>query len=154
MTTRAQKKQQELQAAPVSAATRGRRLKLPLQKYREEENNNTSTSAKLPTKTKSVSSAKMPPKRKNNTKKKGGTPAKKAKNGQPDSDEKSKRRRNWINIENVWLCKAFVNVSTDPTKGVGQKAETFWTNIKEVFDGQVKKNGFSDPEEQFKLRAK
>jgi hypothetical protein len=33
--------------------------------------------------------------------------------------------------EDFFLCKAFVNVSTDSTVGCNQKAEIFWNNVKE-----------------------
>jgi hypothetical protein len=32
------------------------------------------------------------------------------------------------------LCKAYVNVASDPQVGTGQKAMQFWVNVKAVFE--------------------
>ena len=43
----------------------------------------------------------------------------------------SKRPPNFSSDEDLYICKAFVNVSTDPTVGTGQKGKDFWEKAKD-----------------------
>ena len=54
----------------------------------------------------------------------------------PESTSKNKKPKppNFTSLEDVLLCKAFVNVSTNPVTGVGQKSADFWDCVKEKFD--------------------
>jgi hypothetical protein len=40
---------------------------------------------------------------------------------------------NYSEDEDFFISCAYVNVSVDPIKGVGQKADTFWTRVHEKF---------------------
>ena len=66
----------------------------------------------------------MPPKKK----------AKQMSNKDDSPSDKKQKLRNFSKTEDVLLCKAFVNVSTNPVSGTGQKAKHFWGSIKDVFD--------------------
>lgn len=49
----------------------------------------------------------------------------------------NKRPPNFTSEEDLFLCKAYVNVSTDPTVGTGQKGATFWDRVQEKFTSIV-----------------
>jgi hypothetical protein len=51
-------------------------------------------------------------------------------------EEKAKKKRepNYTDIEDLSLCKAYANVSTDPVHRTHQKGSTFWNAIKEKYD--------------------
>ena len=53
--------------------------------------------------------------------------------------EKVSKRRMWTEEEDEALCKAFVNVTTDPIVGNGQKGDVFWQRVQkkmyEVMEG-------------------
>jgi hypothetical protein len=42
--------------------------------------------------------------------------------------------KNFSPAEDQALCRAYVNVTTDPRLGTGPKATQFWGNVKTVFD--------------------
>ena len=46
---------------------------------------------------------------------------------------KEKRQAHFSQDKDFILCCAFVNVSVDPIIGVGQKSETFWTQVLEKY---------------------
>jgi len=53
------------------------------------------------------------------------------------NDDQAKNRvkkRNFSQVEDALLSKAYVNVSSNPIKGTGQKSNIFWSLIKEAFD--------------------
>jgi hypothetical protein len=52
----------------------------------------------------------------------------------PAGKAKKKREPNYTDVEDLALCKAYANVSTDPIHGTHQKGSTFWTAIKEKYD--------------------
>jgi hypothetical protein len=45
-----------------------------------------------------------------------------------------KKMKHFSPAEDQALCRAYVNVTTDPQLGTGQKATQFWGNVKTVFD--------------------
>ena len=45
----------------------------------------------------------------------------------------TKRQANYSEDEDYLIACAYVNVSVDPIKGVGQKADTFWTRVLEKY---------------------
>jgi hypothetical protein len=54
----------------------------------------------------------------------------------PVEEKKAKKKRepNYTDVEDLSLCKAYANVSTDPVHGTHQKGSTFWNAIKEKYD--------------------
>jgi hypothetical protein len=52
----------------------------------------------------------------------------------PAAKAKKKREPNYMDVEDLALCKAYANVSTDPIHGTHQKGSTFWNAIKEKYD--------------------
>ena len=44
-------------------------------------------------------------------------------------EEKTSKRRMWTEEEDEALCKAFVNVTTDPIVGNQQKGDVFWQRV-------------------------
>jgi hypothetical protein len=66
-------------------------------------------------------------------------PAKKAakrtkKTADTATKAKKVKQKNFTTHEDVLLCKAYVNISTNPVAGTGKKAKDFWKGIKEKFD--------------------
>ena len=47
---------------------------------------------------------------------------------------KKQRAPNYNKIEDIQLCKAYMNVSLDPVVGADQKADEFWRRIHELFE--------------------
>jgi hypothetical protein len=47
---------------------------------------------------------------------------------------KKVKQMNFTTHEDVLLCKAYVNISTNPVAGNGKKSKDFWNGIKEKFD--------------------
>lgn len=43
------------------------------------------------------------------------------------------RPKNFTSDEDVFLCRAFVSTTLDPINGSDQKADVFWTRVREVF---------------------
>jgi hypothetical protein len=39
------------------------------------------------------------------------------------------RGRNFVDVEEMQLCRSYVNVSQDVTIGIGQRAVTFWDRV-------------------------
>jgi hypothetical protein len=73
------------------------------------------------------------------TKKKKAATAKKRKaapspSSSTEKKAKKKREPNYTDVEDLALCKAYANVSTDPIHGTHQKGSTFWNAIKEKYD--------------------
>jgi len=67
-------------------------------------------------------------------KKKATTKKKKAEVKKETAAEAStKRPPNFSNDEDLFICKAFVNVSTDPTVGTAQKGKDFWDKVQAKF---------------------
>jgi hypothetical protein len=56
------------------------------------------------------------------------TPSKRSKTGSSSNGRPSKAA-NFVAVEDVALCKAYVNVSLNPIDGVGQKPSAFWDHI-------------------------
>jgi hypothetical protein len=56
------------------------------------------------------------------------TPSKRSKTGSSSGGRPSKAS-NFVAVEDVALCKAYVNVTLNPITGVGQKAYSFWDHI-------------------------
>jgi hypothetical protein len=54
-----------------------------------------------------------------------GTPSKRSKTGSSSSGRPS-RASSFVAVEDVVLCKAYVNVTLNPIDGVGQKSKEFW----------------------------
>jgi hypothetical protein len=50
----------------------------------------------------------------------------------------SRRPANFTAEEDVFLCRAYVNVSLDPAVGTDQSAETFWKKVKDKFTSLYK----------------
>jgi hypothetical protein len=76
----------------------------------------------------------LPPKRgqavSNNNKKKAGQQKKKAeKKAAAAAATATYKAPNYTTEEDLIICKAFVNVSTDPTAGTNQKADDFWSKV-------------------------
>jgi hypothetical protein len=59
-------------------------------------------------------------------------PEKKQKTGRPS------KAVNFCEEEDVALCKAFVNMSTDPISGADRKSAQFWADIKIKFETALK----------------
>jgi hypothetical protein len=81
---------------------------------------------------KKKSKAKLP----TSTKKKPKATPKKRKASAPSPAAKAKKKRepNYTDVEDLALCKAYANVSTDPIHGTHQKGSTFWNAIKAKYD--------------------
>jgi hypothetical protein len=47
---------------------------------------------------------------------------------------KKKKPRNFSNVEDQMLCRAFVNTSSNPIVGANQKGKVFWATVKSKFD--------------------
>jgi len=45
----------------------------------------------------------------------------------------TKRQANYLEDKDYLIACAYVNVSVDPIKGVGQKSEAFWTRVLEKY---------------------
>ena len=58
---------------------------------------------------------------------------------QQDSGPSRKKNLNWIEEEDVYLCKAYVNITQDGARATNQTAETFWKRISESFMEQQSK---------------
>ena len=58
---------------------------------------------------------------------------------QQDSGPSRKKNLNWIEEEDVYLCKAYVNITQDGAKATNQTAEAFWKRISEAFMEQQSK---------------
>lgn len=104
----------------------------------EQSTTKTKRSLKLPTNKKGVKGGKPPPVPPANRKKAPpATAAKQAKKKKAANKEApppaSKRPPNFSNDEDLFICKAFVNVSTDPTVGTGQKGKDFWDKVQAKF---------------------
>jgi hypothetical protein len=56
------------------------------------------------------------------------TPSKRSKTGSSSGGRPSKAA-NFVAVEDVALCKAYVNVTLNPIDGVEQKASSFWDHI-------------------------
>jgi hypothetical protein len=56
------------------------------------------------------------------------TPSKRSKTGSLSLGRPSKAA-NFVAVEDVVLCKAYVNVTLNPVDGVGQKSKAFWDHI-------------------------
>ena len=92
-----------------------------------------------------------PPKKTPVTKTTSKTPAKKAqaskkkKNPPPrPTIPTSNQAKNFSLEEDVLLTKAWICISQDPIKGVGQKLAHFWSNIKERYDELICQKGKPD----------
>jgi hypothetical protein len=51
----------------------------------------------------------------------------------PNASRK-KKPRNFSNVEDQMLCRAFVNTSSNPIVGTDQKGKVFWATVKSKFD--------------------
>ena len=141
MTTRAPKQQQEQQNAPPTTPTRSSRQRLPLCRRKEQETTPQTTPQALtpknrknrgtPTRVSFAIDIDMPPKKRQKKGAGAGAPAK-------------KRMRNFVQEENIWLARAYVNVSENPVKGVGQKIDVFWRQIKQSFDVLKAEEGYQE----------
>jgi hypothetical protein len=80
-----------------------------------------------------------PPKKKKFQKKRKSSPSK-----DTATASKKPRARNFSSAEDVILCRAYVNVTTNPITGVGQKASQFWQSIKEKFDAIFDSEGIEE----------
>lgn len=60
----------------------------------------------------------------------------KRKKSSPSSQGSAKKPkgRNFTPQEDVLISRAFVNCSTNPISGVGQKADDFWMQVKEKYE--------------------
>jgi hypothetical protein len=116
----------EQQNTPPAASTRSTRQQLPLNRNPSGETSTRSTtSAKRKSLTVSMAPAKKASKRSNKTTE-AATKAKKVK------------QKNFTTHEDVLLCKAYVNISTNPVAGTGKKSKDFWKSIKDAFDALMK----------------
>jgi hypothetical protein len=122
----------------------------PLSKARsitEEQPDNRRTTPPRAVKQKAAAAKKAAAKKKaapkkqttTSTKKKKATTAKKRKaapspSSSTEKKAKKKREPNYTDVEDLALCKAYANVSTDPIHGTHQKGSTFWDAIKEKYD--------------------
>jgi hypothetical protein len=79
--------------------------------------------------------SKMPPKKKQKKATAVASPGDKTASPEDKKPEvKQERPPNYSQLEDELLCRAYVNISTDPTVGTDQSGETFWKRIKERFD--------------------
>ena len=53
---------------------------------------------------------------------------------------KGNHSSNYTDIEDVQLCKSWLNISTDPIVGNEQRASLLWDRIKENYDNQLRDN--------------
>ena len=58
----------------------------------------------------------------------------KAKALSKEADIQRKRQNNFSKEEDLFICRAFVNISQDPIKGNDRKATTFWTAVQDKFN--------------------
>jgi len=126
MTSRPSTRLQEQQNAPPAAGTRSTRQRLPLNRNQSREiatTSNTSSKRKPPT-------VDMAPAKKATKRSKKTTDA--------ATKAKKVKQKNFTTHEDVLLCKAYVNISTNPVAGTGKKAKDFWKSIKETFDALMK----------------
>lgn len=71
--------------------------------------------------------------------------SKKKKDGADSGEPKKKKARNFSQVEDLLLCKAYVNASENPRVGVGQKLAEFWGSVKEAFDALYVSEGVEEP---------
>lgn len=63
---------------------------------------------------------------------------------------KKSRAKNFSEKEDTFLCKAYVNISTDARVGNNQKATVFWQKVKAKFDEQLELAGIDGVERDVK----
>jgi hypothetical protein len=71
------------------------------------------------------------------------TPSKRSKTGFSSGGRPSKAA-NFVAVEDVALCKAYVNVTLSPIDGVGQKSSTFWDHMHRMYCLFLKQNNPSE----------
>jgi hypothetical protein len=59
-------------------------------------------------------------------------PSKRSKTGSSSGGRPSKASH-FVAVEDVALCKAYVNVTLNPINGVGQKSSVFWDHIQRKY---------------------
>jgi hypothetical protein len=52
----------------------------------------------------------------------------------------SKRGNNFAEMEDQFICQAYINVSTDPTIGNGRRSKDFWSNVHRMYGEFVNQN--------------
>ena len=62
----------------------------------------------------------------------------------PASSTKTPRPRNFGNIEDQLLCRAYVNVSCNPVVGTDQKRKIFWESIKYRYEDLYTREGVTE----------
>ena len=82
---------------------------------------------KLPTSRNKKTKATMPKKRK----------AAPSSASSTETKSKKKKKPNYTDVEDLALCKAYANVSTDPIHSTHQKGSCFWNEIKVKYDNFV-----------------
>ena len=135
MRTRAQEEQEK---PPAARTRRGGRHRLPMSSKSSQEKRKTppKTSASKPAK-----KNKTPRSSPATVSSAGGTagagPA-------PASSTKTPRPRNFGNIEDQLLCRAYVNVSCNPVVGTDQKRKIFWESIKYRYEDLYTREGVTE----------
>jgi hypothetical protein len=71
------------------------------------------------------------------------TPSKRSKTGSSSIGRHSKAA-NFVAVEDVALCKAYVNVTLNPINGVGQKSKEFWDHIYRKYSLLLKEDNPSE----------
>jgi hypothetical protein len=64
-------------------------------------------------------------------------PKKKTKTSTADAAANSKRGNNFAEMEDQFICQAYINVSTDPTIGNGRRSKDFWSKVHRMY-GRLK----------------
>ena len=135
MRTRAQEEQEK---PPAARTRRGGRQRLPMASKSTQEKRKTppKTSASKPAK-KNKTPRSSPATVSSAGAGAGAAPA-------PASSTKTPRPRNFGNIEDQLLCRAYVNVSCNPVVGTDQKRKIFWESIKYRYEDLYTREGVTE----------
>jgi hypothetical protein len=91
---------------------------------------------------------KLPAKRR-----RGRPPGKGNKKGTKPKASLSKKRAKFLEIEDINLCKAWLNTSQSPITGTNQSGPNFWSKIKDAYDAYMNKIPLDADEDPFMERT-
>ena len=141
MKTRRQEAAQREQELPPSAATRlGRRRRLPMASNKPQKKRKTPSKARKNSASPALASPPAP------------SPAAAGGADKPPPSA-SKRPPNFSNLEDCCLCRAYVNVTTNPIVGTDQKMDEFWSKVKAKYDEAYAAEDVPDDDPQVERAA-
>ena len=135
MRTRAQEEQEKPPAARTRLVAR-RRLPMSSKSTQEKRKTPPKSSASTPAK-----ESKTPRSSPATVSSAGGSAVA---GSAPGSSTKAPRPRNFGNIEDQLLCRAYVNVSCNPVVGTDQKRKIFWESIKYRYEDLYTREGVTE----------